>query len=325
MNIYSEKLSGTKSNLLIRNKVVASQLTLQLKDDRPKSILQKKQMQTWKGKTAVIQERNLSTEDNSGDVVQRIPLWKIAATGASIAGGVAALTAGSLAGGATLLGGGVGYAGYKGYHSYKRYKTHNAVQQELAVYDPVNNANVGLNMILNGRSQTAFIRPPGAVDGAPAGPVGDRRYRIDINQNNPTGEEQTDPDMIASAITHEKTHIANDQSYDSNAARTINMAPLNLSNAEVATRGEPTDWSEIAAQRVQRLKATVETDKQVPVQWCQYILNRLDYLVQGMNPILEYDTVINELLHFMYAKGIEADSKTAQEITRMAAENHLRR
>lgn len=222
---------------------------------------------------------------------------------------------------------GLAYAGYKGYHAYRRYSTHHAVQQELSQYDPANNPNVNLNVGAHPRSQLALIPNAGALPGAPAGPLANRRYRIDINQGNPTGEGMTDPDMIASAITHEKTHIANDQSYDENLGRLNNAAPVNLTTAEMGAINGPavTDPTEIILHRVQQLQQTAQNDPQVPQQWRQYIINRLDYIIQGMNPMLEYDTVINELLHFLYAKNIAADSETVQEITTMAKENHERR
>lgn len=267
-------------------------------------------------------------------MVQRVPFWKKALTGVASLGGAAALTAGvitsapalAIAGGAALAGG-LLYGGYKSYHEYSRNSTHLAVQNELAAYDPANNPNVGLNAAATGRSQTAFISPPGLAPGVagPAGPLANRRYRIDINPDDPTDEGVTDADIIASARTHEKTHIANDQRYDSNLTRQTGELPTNISTAEEAAVAAPGSRISVIESRVNALKQTVKNDRQVPKQWREYIYNRLDYIVKGINPLQEYDTVINELLHFMYAKNIEADSATAQAITRMAKENLQRR
>ncbi|GAB2808575.1 hypothetical protein [Ferruginibacter profundus] len=267
-----------------------------------------------------------------GKVIQCVPFWKKALTGIGMLGGGIAATAGltigspalALAGSAVFLGSSA-YGAYKAYHESDRSNTLASVHHELDQYDPAVNPNVNINPAAAGRSQTAFIMPPGAVAGAPAGPLAGRQYRIDINPANPTGEHLTDPDMIASAVTHEKTHIAVDQSYDTNAGRTTDESPLNITNAEGPAIGTPAGRDTIILQRVNSLKQTVMRDRQVPVQWRQYISNRLSYVQDFANPLMEYDTVINELLHFMAAKGMEADSPTARAITAMAKENLARR
>lgn len=273
----------------------------------------------------------------SKQIIQCIPFWKKAAT-ATAAAGSSALLVGGLMSSAVLapaaaIAGGIGlagslaYAGYKGYHEYQRGKTHDDVQTELAQYGP-GHANMGHLNKVAGRSLMRVIAPPGlgGLPG-PAGPLAARNYLVEINTNNPTGEGATDADMIASATTHERTHIANDQSYNANVGRQTSTAPINLTNADLAASAiaAPGNHEDAIYDNVTALKRTVRTDKQIPNQWRQYIYNRLDYITGGSNPSLEYDTVVNELLHFMHAKGIEADSKTAQEITRMAKENHARR
>ncbi len=268
--------------------------------------------------------KNSKPETNvSGKTIQCIPLWKKLATGAMAVGGAAAMIAGAPILGGIALGGSALYGGYKAYHEHQRNKTFRNVDAELNQYAPGINPNVALNPAALGRSQTIFHHP--LAGPGPAGPLSGRTYGIDINPLDPTGEGVTDPDMVASALTHEKTHIANDQSYDSNLARHSTTAPTNMTNAELGGGMGPGSRVHTVMANVTALRATVLNDRQVPVQWRGYIRNRLAYINTAMNPLLEYDTVINELLHFMKAKGIEADSKSAQAITRMAKENHTRR
>lgn len=268
--------------------------------------------------------KNSSPATNvSGETIQCIPLWKKLATGAVAVGGAAAMIAGAPILGGIAMGGSALYGGYKAYHEHQRNKTFRNVDTELDQYAPGINPNVTLNPPAVGRSQTIFHHPMGGP--GPAGPLVGRTYGIDINPLDPTGEGVTDPDMVASALTHEKTHIANDQSYDSNLARHSTTAPTNMTNAELGGGMGPGSRVHTVMANVTALRATVLNDRQVPVQWRGYIRNRLAYINTAMNPLLEYDTVTNELLHFMKAKGIEADSKSAQAITRMAKDNHARR
>ena len=308
---------------------VSKKKSIQLQDNRPTTIQRKKFNENISFQLRPIAS---SAQSVNEPIIQRVPFWKKALTGVAAVGGATALAAGAIvsspalavAGGAALLGGAV-YGGYKAYHAHNRRKTLNAVHTELNQYDPAVNPNVGHNPAALGRSQTAFIAPLGAAAGAPAGPLAARHYSIDINPLNPTGEGMTDPDMIASAMTHEKTHIANDQAYSANAARTTDESPLNLTAGELAAGGAGGGRPAVIEQRIHALRGIAMNDKQVPNQWRAYIVNRLDYILTFANPLLEYDTVVNELLHFMSAKGIEADSKTAQKITAYAKENHARR
>ncbi len=276
-----------------------------------------------------LQLKKRETVRASVPVVQCIPFWKKALTGAAIVGGGIASGVGlaasvpilAAAGGASLLGGAM-YAGYKGYHHIKRRNTMNRMINQIDQFAPGTNPNVGLNAAAVGRSQIALLKPPEALDTDLAGPLAERRYRIDINPNNPTGENLTDPDIIRSAMLHEQTHVANDQLYDVNAGRIHNSNIYNASNTEM--RANP-GIDEIIYRRVTNLMRTVTNDKQLPNNLKRYIKNRLDYIRDFANPVIEYDTVVNELLYFMTAKHIEADSKSMQEITRMASENITRK
>ncbi len=274
---------------------------------------------------------------NAGEIIQCIPFWKKAAT-ATAAIGSGALLAGGLMSSATLAplaiaAGGIGllgsaaYASYKGYHEHDRSQTFNNVQTELDQYQPATNPNITHLNKTTGISKAVVRAPIGVMGVGPAGPLGNRRYGVEINTNKPTGVVSNDQAMRASAMTHETTHIAVDQGYNFNATRTTNVAPQNLTTAEIAAinLGTAGNREEVMEARVYRLMRTVRTDKQVPNVWKQYISDRLDYIVSGTNVSTEYDTVVNELLHFMKLKGMEADSKTAQEITAMAKENHARR
>lgn len=294
-------------------------------DNRLKKSIQQKSVQTLQKK-----ENTVSIQDNSrNQIVQRVPFWKKAVTGASIIGGAIAGGVGlatsapflALAGGAALLGG-AGYATYKGYHHLKRKNTLRRMTNQIDQFDPATNSNVALNSNALGRSQIALIKPPGAQGTDPAGPLAGRRYRIDINPNNPTGERVSDPDIIRSAMLHEQTHVANDQLYNSNANRTHDSNIYNATNLEMNT--DP-GIDEVVYNRVTNLMRTVSSDKQISNNLKTYIKNRLDYIRDFTNPVIEYDTVVNELLYFMTAKHIEADSPSMQEITKMASENIVRR
>lgn len=280
---------------------------------------------------------NNGSSSNTGEIIQCIPFWKKAAT-ATAAIGSGALLAGGLMSSATLAplaiaAGGIGllgsaaYASYKGYHEHDRSQTFNNVQTELDQYQPATNPNITHLNKTTGISKAVVRAPIGVMGVGPAGPLGNRRYGVEINTNKPTGVVSNDQAMRASAMTHETTHIAVDQGYNFNATRTTNVAPQNLTTAEIAAinLGTAGNREEVMEARVYRLMRTVRTDKQVPNVWKQYISDRLDYIVSGTNVSTEYDTVVNELLHFMKLKGMEADSKTAQEITAMAKENHARR
>lgn len=332
-------VSQRRSKVLLqdnRQSVAQLQAASQLQATDKTQVTSKKQEQSILGSqiyntsaAAVnpIQREKISNNDNSqtgsNGIIQCIPMWKKLATGAMAVGGAAAMIGGApLLGGAALLGSAL-YAGYKGYHEHQRSSTFADVNTELAAYDPATNPNVGLNPAALGRSQT-ILHPPLGGPG-PAGPLAARQYGIDINPLDPVAEGVTSPNIIASTLTHEKTHIANDQSYDTNLARHSVTEPTNLTLVEMGAGFAAGTRVDTIIQNVEALKRTVMNDRQVPVRWRTYIRNRLDYVNMGGNPLSEYDTVINELLHFMHGEDIEADSKTAQEITRMAKENHARR
>ncbi|MDE1206965.1 hypothetical protein [Tenacibaculum larymnensis] len=309
----------------VAQKMSAREKGIELVDNRFKKSIQQKSIQSIQKK-----ENTISTQQNLGNqIVQRIPFWKKELTGVSVVGGAIAGGVGlatstpllALAGGAALLGG-AGYATYKGYHHIKRRNTLNRMVNQIDQFAPGANPNVALNPNALGRSQIALVKPPGALNTDPAGPLAGRQYRIDINPNNPTGEHVSDPDIIRSAMLHEQTHVANDQLYNANANRTHDTNIYNATNLEMNANPE---IDEVVYQRVTNLMKTVTNDKQVPNNLKGYIKNRLDYILGGANPFIEYDTVVNELLYFMTAKHIEADSPTMQEITKMASENIVRR
>ncbi len=325
-----------RKTLLQDNRNSVHQLKVQSNDKLESSKINSGENLSVATQSPIQRKNNTGLNDsppNTGDIIQCVSFWKTAATAAStigsgalLAGGLmssAALAPLAIAAGGIGLAGSLGYAGYKGYHEYQRHKTLSNVKTELDQYGPTQPNMAHVNKTA-GRSQAVMVAPLGLGGHGPSGPLATRNYRVEINTNNPTGEGATDADMISSAITHERTHIANDQSYNANVLRTTNRAPVNLTNTEAAdtSRGNRED---VIYDNVTELKRTLATDKQIPNQWRTYIKNRLDYITAGMNPSLEYDTVVNELLHFMQLKGIEADSKTAQEITRMAKENHARR
>ena len=127
----------------------------------------------------------------------------------------------------------------------------------------------------------------------------------------------TTENAMSSALTHELTHIAVDQKYAANADRRAGGMAYNVPGTDDATAQVVNDT---VIARAGTVKQTAATDNTLSAELRRYVTNRLSYIER--NPLIECDTVVNELTHYLTLEGVPATSKTSRAIVEWARERH---
>ncbi len=259
-----------------------------------------------------------ATAGGAGGPVQMTPFWKKALAGAGIVGGTAAaiggafvasplLAAGLIGGGLLSAVGGAGYLGHEHYHN-DRDRVLQSIHNEVNPYDNPHRV----------APKVKFVDDPKVRDKGETSRLKEDKSKYEVKLN----KKEKDPHKRESYRIHELTHISSDQKYSMNAP---NMGVFYNEHDD-----KPKDRKKYLDKRYKQLQAQVHSaknlidgDKHLTSDKKEYIHSRLQYAVS--DPMHEFDTVMNELVSYMSAKGISKSSPTSKRIAELAREASLRR
>lgn len=137
----------------------------------------------------------------------------------------------------------------------------------------------------------------------------------------------TDRDRRLSYLLHELTHVSVDQS----AKYTMNALPgaqfINVKNptpaAGAAALPNLAVHTALLSQALANAQQILANDPAIPRLEAAYIRGRLAYA--QASPMTEFDTVVNELLLYMYRRGVPRTSPTYSTIRALAAQARTNR
>lgn len=256
--------------------------------------------------------------------------------GALIAGGILASPALAVAGGVGLLTGG----GYLAKRAYDRRRETRRRERDLGEATAAIRRGIGgeygaddtsrpavLSRLLTEASghldnpRTRVVPTTGRGELAfSAGPLDQRNYEIRVNPDDPL-EFGRDPAQTRSTVLHELTHVAVDRGYTANRDRAQGDFPANR-------HAEEDYWTRAEANlnSLEGLRGTLDNDESIddPAER-RFIHSRINYAASSLNPAMEHDTVVSELVYYLHQKGVPEHSATSREVTRLAHEAYQRR